>query len=198
MRTTNLNTIHTDALEYEFIPPFNLDEMSRETIGLAWEQQLSATTAWQAAIASIEETLGLRESASMIVPPLPEGSDSLHASEAAGNMSMRTIMVMNTLLLSLRERLLQIQNETANLAIDNISRRQAMDSETMPQLSPESAARMEVLLRAWFDIMTAAQTKMQMLTGFSPARGKTGLQQFFQERRHQARVIDFPDRRLAS
>ncbi|HJV24594.1 MAG TPA: hypothetical protein VJ673_02860 [Aromatoleum sp.] len=198
MRTARLDTIQTNTLEYEFIPPFNLDEMSRETIGLAWEQQLSLTTAWQAAMASLEETLGLSDSASMIVPPLPDGSDSQHASEAAGNMSMRTIMVMNTLLLSLRERLLQIQNETANLAIDNISRRQTMDGETMPKLSPDSAARMEVLLRAWFDIMTAAQTKMQMLTGFAPAQGKTGLQQFFQERRHHAQIIDFPDRRLAS
>ena len=196
MRATN--TIQTNTLESEFIPPMGLDAQSAETLGLPWEQQIGATTAWQGAMASLEETLGLRDTASMIVPPLPDGVTSLPPSEIAGNMSMRTIMVMNTLLLSLRERLLQIQNETANLAIDNISRRQTMDGETMPQLSPDSAARMEVLLRAWFDIMTAAQTKMQMLTGFSPAQGKSGLQQFFQERRHQARVIDFPDRRLAS
>ncbi|MCK0508773.1 hypothetical protein [Aromatoleum anaerobium] len=119
--------------------------------------------------------------------------------------TMRTITRMTTLLGSLRERTLQIQSEAANVAIAEVSRSRAPaadgagNDEALRPLDAENARRITELIRSWFEMTAAAQAEMAVLAGFGATGARndaTGPVVF--ERRTQARVIDFPDRRRAA
>lgn len=198
--------IQIEGYECEFIPPLNLGDEEQGFWEIPWERQQRAALAWQEACAQLHSPVPADNASQMIVPSLPEPGTQPQQDHGTPRPTMRTIMAMNTLLGSLRERILQIQNEAANLAIEEMSRRHTPEADeqsghqALPQLRPHSAARMAVLIDTWFDICTAAQTKMTRLTGFSQAPKALAPADspiFCVERRRQLRGIDFPDRRLA-
>lgn len=159
-----------EDLQAEFIPPIELPE----THGLAWERQLAAVEAWQAA-----------------------GGDADPACEPAGGIggthasTMRTITRMNTVLQSLRDRLQQIQLEAANVAIAELARREAGSSaaphpeDAFSPLGEEHQRRIDALLASCFDLLGSARTALTAIPGVG-------------ERRRRSIDIDFPDRRAAA
>ncbi|MDY0013445.1 MAG: hypothetical protein RBS40_11200 [Rhodocyclaceae bacterium] len=173
-------TIHVETLECEFIPPLLGEELTQEHRGIHWEQHLAAQEAWQDALADVEAAWA-RENRLESEQP-----------------SVRTIMAMNTLLLSLRERILQVQNEAANLAIAEMSRRHDPAARpALPQLGAEGAQRLEALVAAGFELLASAQARLAQLTGYSQGPAGAGLRAARLERRTYRAVIDFPDRRAA-
>ena len=175
---------HTDDVgagssECEFVPPLELPD----TWGVAWERQLRVMQAWQGADAN------------------NDGEGSVIRSP-----TMRTLIRLNTLLASLREQLLQIQSEAANVAVAEMSQRQvptpavALGGEALRPLHAGNIERLTELTRAWFELVVAAQSEMAALTGLAPAGTRpaaaTGAPTFV-DRRRRAEVIDFRDRRAA-
>ena len=212
MKGFTTEPIRSENFENEFIPPLDLPE----TWGIAWDRQLDAALAWQAAGADADRETPPCTSPTTIaanddeLPPAHAGaSDDV---VGAGVPTMRTLTRMNTLLGALREQVLQIQSGAANVAIAEMSRRQATASDTTAEgeasmpLRAENVRRLAELTQAWFEIMTAAQTGMTALTGTLPAhpradeepRGSPRRKPPFTERRTHAMTIDFPDRRAAA
>jgi len=211
--TTALNDGRFDC---EFVPPLD----APETWGIPWDRQLAAALAWQQAVgnddmpASIQE----RSTGSLIVPALDDAANASRSGPAKvvpvahPALTMRTIVRMNTLLVSLRERMLQITTDASNIAIAEMARRQDAsapqsaigDAPAVQPLHPDHAARIVELARAWFDVVADAQASMTALTGLAP-RGATGARADTAandharvgERRHRMQEIDFPDRRRA-
>lgn len=197
MKNFPTEQLRTENMECEFVPPLDLPE----TWGLAWERQLNAVLAWQAANADSDAEANSLTNAT--------------ASAAAATFrqvggtpcapTMRTITRMTTLLDSLRERTLQLQSEAANVAIAEVSRSRAPASDlegndqALRPLDAENAQRITELIRSWFEMTAAAQAEMGLLAGFGAtgARNDAAAPVVF-ERRTQARVIDFPDRRRAA
>lgn len=203
MNESRRDQLRTESHEPLFFPPVDLGEPGVEAWGLAWEEQVSAALTWQAC--RPEEPVGTvrREGGErpMIVPPLEETGHSGRQGAEGERPTMRTIMRMNTLMVSLRERLLQIQTEAANVAIHEMALRQAPAGEgtatedfpPLPVLHDPNAQRITELARSWFEVIAAAQASMAALTG----QGQGGRQPFV-ERRKRSVLIDFPDRRRAA
>lgn len=179
-----------DRLESEFLPPLG----ERDTWGAPWARQLEAAWAWQEAGADTDgEACQWREPVAD-----PHGPA----------LTMQTIVRLNTLNVSLRERLLQITNETSNIAIAEMAlREQAASSGAGASPAPLDAVqakRLRELARAWFDLVAAAQAGMGALTGLSPrsraadasARVAKDARPFV-DRRQCVIDIGFADRRKA-
>ncbi|NMG73468.1 hypothetical protein [Aromatoleum diolicum] len=183
-------------MEREFIPPLDLPE----THGVSWEQQVSATLAWQEAGGNVEESADSQTTA----------ADARSGSERH-LPTMRTITRMNTVLVALGERLQQIQIEAANVAIGEMSLRQASTSvalnpeDAFSPLSPEHLQRIDALAASCFALLTAARANLSAIPGFPSVSARTGGTQraahepwFFADRRQHEMMIDFPDRRAAA
>ncbi|NMG54124.1 hypothetical protein [Aromatoleum aromaticum] len=198
MKNFPTEQLRTENMECEFVPPLDLPE----TWGLAWERQLNAVLAWQAANA---------DSGAEAAPVTTNATASAEAAtfrQVGGTAcapTMRTITRLTVLLDSLRERTVQIQSEAANIAIAEVSRSRAPTSpvegndQALRPLDAENARRITELIRSWFEMTAAAQAEMGVLAGFGATGARndaTGPVVF--ERRTQARVIDFPDRRRAA
>lgn len=193
----------------EFFPPLDVGATVPEVLGVPWDRQVEAAAAWQAAGGNSDSELqwAVRAAGVTIVPALERTGEAARAAgQAEGEApTMHTIMRMSTLMVSLRERLMQIQTEAANVAIAEMGRRKSgpgAGAETtegvppLPQLHEDHARRINELTRAWFDTVASAQAGMSALTGYlpagaQPAGGSTPLV----ERRKRAVLIDFPDRR---
>lgn len=182
-----METIRTEDFECEFIPPLDLPEAHR----LPAEQQLKAALAWQAAGGNVDDATDA----------------SMNAAKGGSERylpTMRTITRMNTVLVSLRERLLQIQIEAANVAIGEMALRQDATSATLhPEdafspLHPENLQRFEVLAASWCELVAATQASLAAIPGFLPAGVRSGATARIADRRHQSVMIDFPDRRAAA
>jgi hypothetical protein len=204
----------TEALECEFIPTLD----TPDAWGPPWDRQLSLVLAWQEAGGNSDGEAGQYKepTADMIVPPLEQGGTARDPAYGGGGggqpeLTMRTIVRMNTLLVSLRERMLQITTEASNVAIAEMALRQGSaagvsdPSASLQALSQENAQRIAQLARSWFDIIAAAQAGMNSLTGVT-ARGAasgeapvaSGGGRRIAERRRREAMIDFPDRRMAA
>lgn len=138
--------------EGEFLPPLG----EPGSWGVPWARQLDAVQAWQDAGGN-----GDGEACQWRGPA------------AAGDpaLTMQTIVRMNTLNVSLRERLLQITNEASNIAIAEMALREQAggsgQAAAVPPLSAEHAQQLVELARAWFDLVAAAQAGMGALTGLA-------------------------------
>lgn len=197
MKNLPTEQLRTENMECEFVPPLDLPE----TWGLAWERQLDAVLAWQAANADSDTD------ADPMTDAMADGG-AVTFRQVGGTTcapTMRTITQLTTLLDSLRERTLQLQSEAANIAIAELSRARAPAPDTagndqaLRPLDAENARRITELLRLWVEMTATAQIEMGVLAGF----GATGARNdavgpVVFERRTQARVIDFPDRRRAA
>ncbi len=184
MKTTLPGSPPRGGPEDTFLPPLDLDAPRSDVWGLAWDRQVSATGAWQEAAAHAGPP-------SAVVP------------------TMRTVMRMSTLLVSLRERLLQIQNEAANVAIAEMAQRRAaeavdqdagetVDPVPLPELHPENAGRIADLAGQWFDCIASAHAGMTALVGrigLRSVRAATEKPRLLTERRQRSVTIDFADRR---
>lgn len=205
MKTSPMEHIGTDRLECEFIPPLDLPQDERR---MSWEQQLNAAVAWQAAGGNADGEASQWMNAAPGEKRVPAG---LSARADAAPPNMGTLTGMNTQLISLMERLLEIQTEVANVAVTEMSQRQAL-AVAMPQanaahspLQPENARLVAQLANACFELLHAAQTDLNALTGLQPSgerteRGQIATEQpwLLADRRRRATVIDFPDRRAAA
>lgn len=208
MASTSMRTHDArKSLDCEFLPPLD----APETWGQPWDRQIAAALAWQEAGGNDDgQVAPLATTQEVIVPSLDDATRRAlrHASDptgSAGNaLTMRSIVRMNTLLVSLRERMLQITAEASNVAIDEMSRRQSSsaDASTLTPLHEDNGRRIKALARAWFDIIASAQASMSELTGLTPTGAAGALHRFAAneaasgpERRHQALAISFPDRR---
>ncbi|HRP98457.1 MAG TPA: hypothetical protein PL143_19650, partial [Rhodocyclaceae bacterium] len=177
LRMTALND---GPLDCEFVPPLD----APETWGIPWDRQLAAALAWQQAAGNDDAPAcaAERSTGSLIVPSLDDAASTSRSGQskvvpiAHPALTMRTIVRMNTLLVSLRERMLQITTDASNIAIAEMARRQdaAMpesaiaDAPAVPALHPDHAARITELARAWFDVVADAQASMTALTGLAP------------------------------
>ena len=197
MQNSPTEQLRIENMECEFVPPLDLPE----TWGLAWERQLNAALAWQAANADsgAEANPVTNATASAGAAAFRQVGGTAYAP------TMRTITRMTTLLGSLRERTLQIQSEAANIAIAEVSRSRAPavyvagNDEALRPLDAENARRITELIRSWFEMTAAAQAEMGVLAGFGATGARndaTGPVVF--ERRTQPRVSDFPARRRAA
>ncbi|KON80010.1 hypothetical protein PA01_16390 [Azoarcus sp. PA01] len=197
MKNLPTEQLRTENMECEFVPPLDLPE----TWGLAWERQLDAVLAWQAANAGSDAEAN----------PLTNATASAGAAtfrQVSGTPcapTMRTITRMTTLLDSLRERTLQMQSAAADIAIAEMSRSRAPASDlegndqASRPLDAENAQRITELIRSWFEMTAAAQAEMGLLAfGATGARNDDAAGPVLFERRTHARVIDFPDRRRAA
>lgn len=213
LRVTALNQGQFDC---EFVPPLD----APETWGIPWDRQLAAALAWQQAGGNDDPPASAPEQStgSLIVPSLDDAASASRSGQskvvpiAHPALTMRTIVRMNTLLVSLRERMLQITTDASNIAIAEMARRQdaatpgsaVVDAPAVQSLHPDHAIRITDLARAWFDVVADAQASMTALTGLAP-RDATGTRPGTAandsarsgERRHRVQGIDFPDRRRA-
>jgi hypothetical protein len=127
-----------------------------EVHGLPWDRQLEAAHAWQAAGGNINDAGEADPGTQGHVP------------------TMRTITRMNTVLVSLRERLQQIQIEAANVAIVELSLREASTSETpnaedaFSPLHPEQLQQLDALAVSCFQLLSSAQATLATVPGFLP------------------------------
>lgn len=174
----------------EFTPPLDMPWCW----GVPWDRQLGAATAWQDACAELGANEEYKKERIC-------GSTRHLAVEAAHGdraPTMRTVARITTLLSSLRERLLQLQSEVANVAIAEMGQRQAGSpgsdpaGSSLPPLGAENIERVSELTRSWFEIVASAQGEMRALTGLTAGSTQGA------ERRRHAVVIDFPDRRAAA
>ncbi len=185
-----------DGLAGEFVPPLD----ARDTWGTPWARQLELARAWQEAGGGGDgEACQWRDPVS---DPLGEGA----------SLTMQTIVRLNTLNVSLRERLLQITNEASNIAIAEMALREQAAGATrtggppgaVPALDAAQARKLVELSRAWFELVAAAQAGMSALTGLSPrgaaaaasARAARDARPFV-DRRQCVIDIAFADRRKA-
>lgn len=173
MMNSKIERVEAEYLEYEFVPPLDMPE----TWAQSWERQIEAALEWQAALEMQRaEGDGVRR-------PVP---------------TMRTLTRMNTLLEAVRERLLQIQSEAANVAIAEMGRRQLPSeaeggsNDAFTPLHPDNAQRLDALARAAFDVAGMAQTEIARAVGLVTSGTK------YADRRQRAALIDFPDRRQAA
>lgn len=191
MERAQNDRIRAEDLECEFIPPLDLPE----THGLPAEQLLCAARAWQEAGGNVDDG----------TDPQTDAKDAATERQLP---TMRTITRMNTVLVSLRERLQQIQIEAANVAIGEMSLRQAETlnpEDAFSALHAEHCDRIEALAASWCDLLAMAQANMAAIPGFLPAGTRTGgtpraAEQpwLLSEQRHHSVTIDFPDRRAAA
>ncbi|BAL22449.1 hypothetical protein [Azoarcus sp. KH32C] len=127
-----------------------------EVHGLPWDQQVEAAHAWQAAGGNVDDADEAE--------PAPQGYLP----------TMRTITRMNTVLVSLRERLQQIQIEAANVAIVELSLREASTPETpnvedaFSPLHPDQLQQFDALAASCLQLLTSAQTTLAAVPGFLP------------------------------
>ena len=194
MRTTT-SRHSMDYSDSEFLPP--LEEHG--TWGPTWARQLDAARAWQEAGANIDGEAAQWRDAS---PP------AIHRKPA---LTMQTLVRANTLNVALRERLWQIANDMSNIAIAGMARRTQGradgDAADKPVASPEhldehNAHKLTELTRAWFDLVSAAQSGMSALTGYDPHGQEADTSQRathapapMVERRQCVIEVDFADRR---
>lgn len=184
--------IRAEDFECEFIPPLDLPE----THGLPWDQQVNAALAWQEAGGNVDQ----------LADPWTRAMEAATGSERH-QPTMRTITRMNTVLVALGERLHQIQLEAANVAIGEMSVRQAATSSALnPEdafspLNPEHRQRFDALAASCLELLAAARTHLAAVPGYLPASARTGAQRaadqpwLLAERRQHETPIDFPDRR---
>lgn len=191
MATATTERLSTTGLENEFIPPIGQAEAN----DIAWEQRLNAEVAWQLARATVDDGLA-------------QWTDRADEGASRRLPTMRTITRMNTALVALRERLYQIQNEAANIAISELASRQEADpaassDDAFSPLHAQNARRIEALAASCYELLAAAQGNLAAVAGKVPAgyatSGRAGLEDsLYAERRQQDAVIDFPDRRAAA
>lgn len=192
MSTTTTERFPAATLENEFIPPIG-ENASRE---MAWEQRLNAEVAWQLARATVADGLA-------------QWTDRAEEGGARRLPTMRTIARMNTVLVALRERVYQIQNEAANIAIAELASRQesnpaAASDDAFSPLHAGNARRIEALAASCYELLAGAQGSLAAVAGKVPAgygaSGRSsGLEDSLHaERRQRNTVIDFPDRRAAA
>lgn len=195
MATATTERVPLNELENEFIPPIG-ETAPRD---IAWEQRLNAEVAWQLARETVDDGLA-------------QWTD--RAAEGASRRlpTMRTIARMNTALVALRERLYQIQNEAANIAISELALRQQSDpaassEDAFSPLHAQNARRIEALAASCYELLAGAQGNLAAVAGKVPAgyaadsasSGRAGLEESLHaERRQRNAVIDFPDRRAAA
>jgi hypothetical protein len=205
MKASPMEHIGTDRLECEFIPPLDLPPEERR---MSWEQQLNAELAWQEAGGNADGEVARSMNAAPREKWVPAGPS---ARAAAAPPTMGTLTGMNTQLISLMERLLEIQTEVANVAVTEMSQRQAL-AAAVPQanavhspLQPENARLVAQLANACFELLRAAQTDLSAINGLQPSgerteRGQVATEQpwLLADRRRRATVIDFPERRAAA
>ena len=122
MTTATTELLSVIELENEFIPPIG----ETEARDVAWEQRLNAEVAWQLARATVDDGLA-------------QWTDRAEEGAMRRLPTMRTIARMNTVLVALRERLYQIQNEAANIAIAELALRQ-QSNPAASSTRPASAA----------------------------------------------------------
>ncbi len=93
---------------------------------------------------------------------------------SASDPTVRTIVKMTTLLGSLRERMLQMQGEAANVAIAEMTLRRLgerdaaapeEDATLFAPLHEENRRRIAALTQAWFDVIASAHATMIDLAG---------------------------------
>jgi len=175
MRNTKSERVEAEYLEYEFVPPLDVPE----SWATSWDRQIEAALAWQAALDS-ESYEGGERAVRRTVP------------------TMRTVTRMTTLLESVRERLLQIQSEAANVAIAEMGLRQLPSAgegsnDAFTPLHGDNAQRFDALARSSFDVATMMQAEIARLVGLV-----SGATSQYADRRQRAALIDFPDRRKAA
>lgn len=194
MSMTTTERLSATGLENEFIPPIG----ENGTHEMAWDQRLNAEVAWQLARETVDDGLAQWTDRAEGAPRrLP---------------TMRTIARMNTALVALRERLYQIQNEAANIAISELALRQQADpaassDDAFSPLHAQNAHRIEALAASCYELLATAQGNLAAVAGKVPAgygaeaatSARAGLEDsLYAERRQRDAVIDFPDRRAAA
>lgn len=200
MKTSPTTYIEANRFDCEFIPPLDLPEEHR----IPWERQLIAAQAWQEAGGNADHGMDGRRRLAVVAPRLSRVDD-------ASRPTMGTITNMNMLLVSLMERLLEIQTEVANVAVAEMSLRHTPasaepDSEiTLLPLHAENARLIEQLASLSFELMGAAQTDLTTVTGLLPPGARPSKNHLaadqpwlLADRRKRAVVINFPDRRQAA
>lgn len=193
MSMTTSERLSTNDLENEFIPPIG----ESATRDVAWEQRLNAEVAWQLARATVDDGLA-------------QWTDSAGKGAPRRLPTMRTIARMNTAFVALRERLYQIQNEAANIAISELALRQEADpaassEDAFSPLHAQNARRIEELAASCYELLAGAQGSLAAVAGKVPVEyasatsGRAGLEDsLYAERRQRDATIDFPDRRAAA
>ncbi|NMG42435.1 hypothetical protein GPA22_01635 [Aromatoleum toluvorans] len=192
MTTVTTELLSVIELENEFIPPIG----ETEARDVAWEQRLNAEVAWQLARATVDDGLA-------------QWTDRAEEGAMRRLPTMRTIARMNTVLVALRERLYQIQNEAANIAIAELALRQqsnpaASTEDAFSPLHAQNARRIEALAASCYELLAGSQGSLAAVAGKVPAgyvaAGRSsGLEDsLYAERRQRETVIDFPDRRAAA
>lgn len=204
MKTSPTAYIGVNRFDCEFIPPLDLPEEYR----IAWERQLDAAQAWQAAGGNADTMADRGIDAGRGSGGVAAGLTRVDDGEQP---TIGTITSMNTLLVSLMERLLEVQTEVANVAVAEMSLRHtpsspetATDNPRLP-LHAGNARLIEQLATLSFELLAAAQSDLSAATGLirvSTRRNSNHVSAdqpwLLADRRRRAQVINFPDRRQAA
>jgi hypothetical protein len=196
MTSTEKKSDAMERLEGEFIPPMEVLMEGRADALVPWERQLEAVLAWQAAGGNADN-----DWAADSRPRLASQSRRRVAgAEAGGALTMATVVRMTTTLVSLRERLLGIQNRLSEVSSAELRVQRAVSSDAAGRaesstvrrpLGETSSRRITLLARDCVEALDSTRTGMAVLAGMvAPDDAPV-------ERRQRAVLIDFPDRRAA-
>lgn len=184
-----------EELESEFIPPMEVLMEGLADALVPWERQLEAVLAWQAACGNADNDWPVDSR-----PGFAARSRQWMAGEAArAPLTMAAVVRMTTTLVSLRERLLGIQNRLSEVSSAELQVQRAVSSETTGRtestvrrpLGETGSRRITLLARDCVEALDAARAGMAVLACMAAPDDAPV------ERRQRAALIDFPDRRAA-
>ena len=177
-----------DALQDEYLPPVEALQAESGAWFVPWERQLEVVMAWQAAAGNVDSEWD------QWVAETPANESVARIMNGGGPVTMATIVRMTTSMVSLRERLLQLQTRTTDVARTEMSLRRvplphAANGEghasVRRPLNDENSRRVRALARECLELLDAARAGINALSS----------DQNYAERRQRSVLIDFPDRR---
>ena len=177
-----------DALQGDHLPPVEALQTEPGEWYVPWERQLDAVMAWQAAGGNVDSEWD------QWVAEAPANESVARIMTGGGPVTMATVVRMTTSMVSLRERLLQLQTRTTDVARTEMSLRRVPlphdangggQASVRRPLNDENSRRVRALARECLELLDAARAGISALSS-----GEAHA-----ERRQRSVLIDFPDRR---
>lgn len=180
-----------DALQGDYLPPVDALQTEPGEWFVPWERQLDVVMAWQAAGGNVDSEWD------QWVAETPANESVARIMTGGGPVTMATVVRMTTSMVSLRERLLQLQMRTTDVARTEMSLRRvplphaangangAGQPSVRRPLNDDNSRCVRALARECLELLDAARAGISALSS-----GETHA-----ERRQRSVLIDFPDRR---
>lgn len=183
----------------EFLPPVDVLQAEKASLGLPWERELDVVAAWQAAGGNVDSEWDACVWETRITRLRGTSNASRAACPDAANEppTMATVVRLTTSLVSLRERLFRMQNEVTEVARGEMRERRApaaaARSVVRRPLGKPNSVRIQRLARDYVSALDLARAGMAGLVGLAPLNEVSA--EPVVERRRSSVLIDFPDRR---